>query len=345
MGDWKWVDAGDLCVEGRGWSDTESLFDRLPKRAEPAVREVIWGLSRHSTGISIRFTSDTEEIRVRWRLRFPELSANHTPIYAMSGLDLYATTSSGEWRWAGFANEIAQESESPLNQLGPFDGASHEFRLYLPLYNSVLSLQIGVPKGAAIESVSPRPERPIAYYGTSIVHGAGASRAGMSQAAILGRRLDYPVLNLGFSGNAIMEPELATFFAELDPAIYLLDPLPNMDADIVETNAEKFVRILRRAHPDTPIVLMEDRSYPAAWITPVGRERNETSREALKRVYANLILDSGGPLHYIEGDALFGADGDGSNDGSHANDLGASRLVDTIEPLVRTLLDGKPARR
>ena len=85
--------------------------------------------------------------------------------------------------------------------------------------------------------------------------------------------------------------------------------------------------------------MIEDRSYPAAWITPSGRERNDSSRRAFKQVYAKLILESDGPLHYLEGDALFGADGDGSNDGSHANDLGASRLVDCLEPLLRGLLD------
>ena len=341
MSDWNWVDARDLCVEGRGWTDTEEYFDRLPARAKSKVREVIWDLSRHSTGISIRFSSDATEMRARWNLGGPDLSANHTPIYAMSGLDLYASDSTGAWRWAGCAKEIAIESESPLNQLGPFDGLTHEFRLYLPLYNSVAALEIGVPKGASIESVSPRRESPIAYYGTSIVHGAGASRAGMSQAAILGRRLDWPLLNLGFSGNAIMEPELAEFFAELDPSIFLLDPLPNMDAERIDANAVQFVRILRRAHPETPIVLMEDRSYPAAWITPIGRFRNDSSRRAFKHAFAKLLLESDGPIHYIEGDSLFGADGDGSNDGSHANDLGASRLVDCVEPLIRSLLDGK----
>ena len=44
------------------------------------------------------------------------------------------------------------------------------------------------------------------FYGTSITQGACASRPPMdANAAILGRRLDRPVVNLGFSGNGRMD--------------------------------------------------------------------------------------------------------------------------------------------
>ena len=338
MSKWKWTDARNLCVEGRGWTDTEGFFSRLPSRAKSKVRDVIWDLSLNTTGITVGFSSNAAEMRAMWSMGEAELSATHTPILAHSGLDLYAKTTRGQWRWAGQSNEIAQVADSALNPLGSFDGQKHQFRLYLPLYNSVSSLQIGVPEEASIAAIPHRIERPIAYYGTSIVHGAGASRPGMSQVAILGRRLDYPVVNLGFSGNAIMESEIGELLAELDPAIYLLDPLPTMDASLIEKNAVDFVRTLRRSRPDTPIVLIEDRTLAAAWITPTGRERNVSNRRAFKLAYAKLLGEFDGPLHYIEGDSLFGADGDGSNDGSHANDLGASRLVDCLEPLLRELL-------
>lgn len=210
--------------------------------------------------------------------------------------------------------------------------------MYLPLYNSVESLELGVPEGAAISTVAPRTEKPIAYYGTSIVHGAGVSRPGMAHVSILGRRLDYPMLNLGFSGSAIMEPEVAGLLAELDPAAYVLDSLPNMGAEAVTERAESFIRTLRTARPDTPIVLVEDRTYPAAWLTPQAEALNTTRRAAFKQVYAKLLAEDAGPLHYIEGDGLLGLDNDGTNDGSHANDLGASRMADALEPVLRRIL-------
>ena len=138
-----------------------------------------------------------------------------------------------------------------------------EYLLYMPLYNGVSSVEIGIPADRTIARPAPRAEdrrKPIVFYGTSITQGGCASRPGMVHTAILGRRLDRPVINLGFSGNGVMEPEIATLLAELDPAVYVLDCLPNMTAAQVEQRVEPFVRTLRKAHPSTPIVLAEDRT-------------------------------------------------------------------------------------
>ena len=51
----------------------------------------------------------------------------------------------------------------------------------------------------------------------------------MAYPAILGRTLGVPVINLGFSGNGKTEPEIARLLAELDPAAYILDSLPNLE--------------------------------------------------------------------------------------------------------------------
>jgi hypothetical protein len=48
-----WHDVRAWGVEGRGWADTERFFDRLPARASGVVRDVIWNLSRHATGMSV----------------------------------------------------------------------------------------------------------------------------------------------------------------------------------------------------------------------------------------------------------------------------------------------------
>ena len=39
----------------------------------------------------------------------------------------------------------------------------------------------------------------------------------MVHSAILQRKFNWPVINLGFSGNGKMEPEVASLLAELDP--------------------------------------------------------------------------------------------------------------------------------
>src|ERR1035438_5914946 len=137
-----------------------------------------------------------------------------------------------------------------------------EFMVYLPLRNGVTSLEFGVPKGATIK---PGPAQvagsnPIVFYGTSITHGIGASRAGMTHVAMLGRTFNREVINLGFSGNGRMEPEVVKFVAELDPAVFVLDCLPNMNGQQVTERVVPGVKLLRDSHPDTPILLVEDRN-------------------------------------------------------------------------------------
>lgn len=332
-----WIDATALCVEGRGWTETKDPFDRLPARAEGVVRDVVWDLSRHSSGVTVRFVTDASAIRARWTLACEPFPMAQTTLIACCGLDLYAKAPNGQWRWVGNTREVpAKESESSF-VAAAIDGQRREYKLYLPVFSPVLKLEIGVPAGATVETVLPRAEKPIVYYGTSIVHGVGTSRPGMTIPALLGRRLDYPIISLGLSGNAQMEPEVAEFLAELDPAIYILDAVPNMGAGLIEERAEAFIRRLAEARPGTPLVLVEDRTYPYMWLSP-DHDENKPRRQAFQKVYGKLLSARIGPLHYLEGDGLFGTDGDGTTDGSHANDLGASRMADALLPVLQRLL-------
>ncbi len=43
-----WTDARDLLVEGKGWTNTVSFYDRLPARAEGKAPKAVWGLSHDS---------------------------------------------------------------------------------------------------------------------------------------------------------------------------------------------------------------------------------------------------------------------------------------------------------
>ena len=79
----------------------------------------------------------------------------------------------------------------------------------------------------------------------------------MVHTAILGRRFERPVVNLGFSGNGRMEPEVARLLAEIDAAVYIIDCCPNLNGQQVAERVEPLVKILRDARPKTPILLVE----------------------------------------------------------------------------------------
>jgi len=332
----QWADVRDWGVEGRGFNDTEAYFDRLPARAKGIVREAVWGLSRHSAGMMVRFRTDATEIHVDYGVTSANLAMPHMPATGVSGLDLYAVDTAGVWKWVAVVAPQMQQTKTKV--ISGLDPGERDYAFYLPLYNGTEFLKIGVPTGAKFQPIEPRREKPVLFYGTSITHGACASRPGMPHPAILGRRLNVPVLNLGFSGNGRMEAEVGQFLTELDPAVYVIDCLPNMGAEEVTAKTQPLVAQLRAANPNTPIVLVEDRSYSGSWLIPGQRQRNESSRRALKEQYQRLLEMGTKQLSYIDGESLLGADRDDTTDGSHPSDLGFQRHADAFEPVLRALL-------
>ncbi|HEY6169040.1 MAG TPA: SGNH/GDSL hydrolase family protein [Verrucomicrobiae bacterium] len=334
-----WFDIRQLGVEGQGWTDTKAPYDRLPAKAEGKVRAPVWSLSRNSAGMCVRFVTDATTLHARWAVISSNLAMPHMAATGVSGLDLYVKTDKGRWHWLAVARPTARTNTVQL--VTGLPAGKREFLLYLPLYNSTQFVEIGLSPGATLAkagSWGAGTRKPIVFYGTSILHGACASRPGMVHSAILGRRFNFPHINLGFSGNGKMEPEMGDLFAELDPSIYVLDCLPNMNAAEVTERVEPFVKKLRAAHPQTPIVLVEDRTYADSFLIVSKRERNDASRVALKAAFERLKRAGVKNLSYIEGKDLLGDDGEATVDSSHPNDLGFMRQADAFAKVIGPLL-------
>ena len=336
--DASWHDVTTWGVEGRLWEDERRLawFDRFPAAAEQTVPEKVWTLSRDSTGMAIRFATDAPRIFVRMKLTDPVLGSPHMPATGASGLDLYARDPAGRWRWVAATKPEKQEFEAVL--VAGLAPGRREYLAYLPLYNGVETLAIGVPAGAAIEGLTPRRGKPIVFYGTSITQGACASRPGMAHVAILGRRLDRPVANLGFSGNGKMDASVGELLGRVDAACYVIYCLPNKDAALVAERCVPLVQRLRAARPDTPIVLVEDRRLTNEWILPAKRAHHDANHTALRAAFEKLRADGVTNLVYVPGDGLLGDDGEATVDASHPTDLGFVRQADVLEPVLRQAL-------
>lgn len=336
-----WYDIRHLGVEGRGWDETKSFYDRLPARAEGVVRDPVWNLSQDSAGMCVRFVTDAVKIFARWDLRKESLAMPHMPATGVSGLDLYVKGSDGRFHWLG----VGRPEKFPVNTVVLADGIpgeKHEYILYLPLYNGVSTVEIGLAKDVPLFKADPRPSnrKPILFYGTSITQGGCASRTGMVHTAIIGRRLDYPVINLGFSGNGRMEPEMADLLAELDPSVYVLDCVPNMNGGMLKERVEPFVQTLRKAHPDTPILFVEDRSYSNSVFLTSRYNANMTNRAELRQAYYRLKDAGIKNLYYLPGNNLLddNADNEGTVDSSHPTDLGFMRQAEAFMTALRPIL-------
>ena len=276
----------------------------------------MWNLSRDSSGVLVRFIANTTAIHARWTLTGRALAAPTITATASSGLDLYAKTDAGLWHWLG----IGKPTQFPDNTDEVASGlptGQREYMIYLPLRNAITSLAIGVSKGSAVEKGPARPagRKSIVFYGTPITHCISASRAGMTYPAILGRMFNREIINLGFSGNGRMEPEVTKFVSDLDPAVFVLDCSPNMTAKDINERAGACVMTLLTAHPKTPILVVEDRNYADNSLNASRRQRNETNHAPMQAVYAKLKRDKVPDSHYLKADHLRGADAEATIDG------------------------------
>jgi hypothetical protein len=204
-----WTNATTLTVGGRGFNDTATFWERLPKAANGKVNGGVYGLSKDSAGMSVRFKSSAATVGVRYRLLSAAIDMWHMPSTGVSGADLYVFDAGNvTWRWVGTCKVIAAGDGQPLPYVAStfsfphasrppgFDGEVR-YKLHLPTYNGVAegSLEIGVDKHAVHRpGRDPTPDtpdavRPIVWYGTSIAQGCCASRPGQIFTNQISRRL------------------------------------------------------------------------------------------------------------------------------------------------------------
>lgn len=332
-----WRDLSKLPVEGKGWTKTKHLYDRLPAEAEGVVRAPVWSLAQDSAGLRYRFVTDSDTIRARWKLRKPRLAMSHMAATGVSGVDLYVRDGE-KWHWLAVGRPEKQENEATL--VSGLKRGRREFLLYLPLYNGIESVEIGVPEGATFEAAPDRykDRKPAVFYGTSILQGGCASRPGMAYPSIVGRMLDIPTINLGFSGNGKNEPEVAKLLAELDPSVYVIDSLPNLSPEEAAERVEPFLATIRKAHPKTPLVLVENVTYSNAPYVEARRTKVEAVNGTLRKAWEKLKAAGDANVYYVPTGRLYGEDGEDTVDGSHATDLGFWRMSQSIAPVLGQIL-------
>lgn len=333
-GKWAWHAAADWPLHAQGWGEGIATWGRLPDAARDVVRPDVWTLSRHSSGLYYEFTTDSPEVAVQWRLLNETLAMPHMPATGVSGLDVYRWTGSG-WRMAGAARPEKTRNRTLLCCRARAGGG--RLRMYLPLYNGLTELLVGVRPGSALEPHGPQ-KPPVCVYGTSIVQGGCASRPGMGYTAILGRFLDCPVINLGFSGNGRAEPPMADVLAELDVSAFLIDCLPNLQPDFAEAHLSEFVPRLLRGTGDVPVVFVSWPNFIAGEWENDKAERGGALDGIQRKILARHRAEFPGKIHEISGDGLLGADGEGTVDGIHPTDLGFQRMARGLADPLRRIL-------
>ena len=330
------TDASVFGVRGKASEATKTPYQRLPAALEGVSRDAVWHLGTQSAGLYLRFRSNSTAIHARWTSTYGAWLSNMCPT-GVRGLDLYVLVD-GVWRHAGVGRP-SQEKTTTHCMVRNMTPEFREYMLYLSLYDGIDSLEIGVDEGAVLEPArvdSPRRERPVVAYGTSILQGCSASRPGMAHTNMISRALDREVVNLGFSGNALLDPEIARLMAAVpDPAVYVLDYAPNASAEMIKEHGEEFFRILRDAHPDVPVIFIEDVIFPHTLFDSAIRKEVTDKNVEQKALFDRLKRQGEKGIYFIPAARMTEPDGESTADTIHLTDLGMQRYVDLVLPVIR----------
>jgi hypothetical protein len=208
--------------------------------------------------LHIVFTTDSKTIAARWTTSDRIPGTNMTP-NTQKGLDLYIMRN-GEWVFAGVGSPKISGTRDTHEHTIVTNMAEGEklCLLYLPIFDSVEKLEIGVEQGSNIAATENPFRHKIVVHGSSITHGASSSRAGMTYPAIFSRHTGLYTCNLGYSGRCKLQPEFATFLAEVaDADAFVFDTFSNPSAEVIVENFDRFVDIIREKHPTTPLIFTQ----------------------------------------------------------------------------------------
>lgn len=336
----KWIDGKYLPMEGKCFSDVDAFYDRLPRNVTTNVNNGVRSMKHHSAGLQFRFTTNSKFLHFRWTPYNKNLAMDHMPSTGVSGIDVYRMDNAGKWRYVK-TGRIWNANGGDLRIDWWQPGAP--CLVNLPLYNGISSFSLGIEKDAKIDALGPRKsgiDKPVVFYGTSITHGGCCSRPGMAFPSIVGRELDVPIVNLGFSGSGVMEYEMSEHLAAIDASCYVLDCLWNMGMSSegkggrsgrnVDENYEPFIRNLRAKRPGVPIVMAEQCDVFCGG--PNSKDR------FMRKLYEKLVAEGWKNLVYLPKTDMYTGDGEGTVDGCHPNDLGMRSMADAFGGAVKAAL-------
>ena len=295
-------DASAFPLLGKATDATLTRYERLPASLESVSRKPLWDLGRNSAGLALRFRSNSTCIGAKWEVR-DNRSMNHMTPTGIKGLDLYCLQD-GKWVFAGSGRPQGKVNEATI--VKNMDPEEREYLLYLSLYDGVTSLAIGVDSLSTLDQPTvdlPVREKPVVFYGTSILQGGCASRPGMAHTNILERWLNRECINLGFSGNALLDLEIAELIATVDASMFVLDFLPNAT---VEQMKDK--RVAREV-----------------------KAKNET----IAAIFQSMKKKGEKNIYLLSSKDIIGHDGEATVDGIHFTDLGFMRYAEVLYPLIK----------
>lgn len=336
------TEGASLWGQGLREQKRSNYYQRIPDEYQKKLRTPLWGLSKNSSGESLRFYSNTNNITVRYKLADKNFSMPHMQSTGKSGVDLYSIDNHGIERWYGGQYNFSDTTTYRYHGLiyhNPYHDRGYEYQLWLPPYSTVEWLEIGVDEGSHFSFIEPTKEKPIVVYGTSISQGACASRPGMIWSTLVARELDVNLINYGFSGNGMLESAMTDIISNIDSKLIIIDCMPNMirDQELIKPRLKEMIKSLRKVRPSTPILIAEHAGYGHSATISEWHTKDTNSNKLQREAYDELLAEGITSIHYLNSSEI-GIPSDGLVDGIHPTDLGMVAYSNAYVKKLRQIL-------
>ena len=308
---------------------------RLPNELLEKVPSLSF-LGKRPMGARLGFRTNSKKFTLKIELETLSVDIGMS-IYSCQSAYIFAGQRQSS-RFLGIANPF-NYNEKVFEKTFKKGGEMEDILIFLPRNEIIKNVWIYTEDDAQIEAPTPyKYSKPMLFYGSSITEGGIACNVSNGYNAVISRHLDADFYNLGFSGNAKGEIEMADFINTIDMSVFVYDYDHNAPTpEHLEATHEPFFKRIREKHPTLPVVMM---SRPYA----VYGEEEKRRREIVKRTYQNAIDAGDKNVYFIDGEAPFRCDPDRELcfiDTIHPNDLGFSKMVAHIEPIIKKILEAQ----
>lgn len=331
----KYYNAADLRIVNRPCVDDSGL-SRLDWEKYDSLPDIIKRYSDYSTGLAVMFNTDSPYIKAKWRTGKLSTGKNITPLM-QSGLDLYIKRDSV---WVHAAVGIPSDSLYHESQLiDSMEDGVKECLLYLPLMNSLKELEIGVDDNAFCVPSDHRFRRRVVFVGSSITHGASASRPGMAFPAMLQRQLDVECVNLGYSGSCKLEPFYNEFMRDAQGDFYIIDPFSNPTAQQIEERLPAFINGFKEMCPDHDIYFLQTEVREEGNFNTRVQKREEAKRLAAEEGMKAILETGVKNVYFVNPGLPLGDSHELTADGTHPTDAGFILITGNLAPIIQKYIE------
>ncbi|MCQ2796668.1 MAG: SGNH/GDSL hydrolase family protein [Bacilli bacterium] len=307
-------------------------FYRIPLRVVKTISSNIGWLNNMPAGGRIAFKTNSSFLKIH--VSYPNIAfMPHMPLTGLCGFTLLEIINHREFHKTTFRPDNPNVHSFVGSVQLSNNHKIHEYILYFPLYNQASSLNLEIAKGSKIIKSNPyKSTKPILYYGSSITQGGCASRPDNSYEALIGKKFNVDHINLGFSGNAFGELEIADYLARIDCSIFVLDYDHNAKtAEDLNNTHERLFKIFRRKHPKTPVIILSAPNYHN------NPKYYEERKKIVKNTYQQAIKRGDKNVYFIDGSKIYPPNmrESCSVDGAHPNDLGFYYFYKCINKVIK----------